>query len=510
MTRLLNSFQFRLYAILAGLSLLLLTFTFVGIRTSSEIDQRRDQMKSASDQRVAAYLLVSQARHFAYSRQEIILNNLGNAIMDSIEKFDATQAALRFGDPENNLPPLREPELIRILDRMDVEWGIYRAALQALLGGNRANFQAQVQTLVDIDAQSTAVYRLADQLTNAFSNTSEAQQQNFQNGLRIMALTALAVIIAAILYIIQLVRAFNDLTKVTTAFINGNFEARASTSSLTEINQIGETLNEMAFQVGMLITTLEERAMMEMAARERAERSDQVKSAFLAAMSHELRTPLNAIINFTKFVVKGIMGPVNDRQVETLNKVADSGKHLLNLINDVLDISKIESGSLNLFIEDDVDIKQIIASAVATAESLLAGKPVTVQCDVDAELPLMWGDKQRILQIMLNIVSNACKFTDEGFIRISAHQRGNEMHLAVEDSGPGIAIEDYATVFQTFKQTNTGLRQGSGTGLGMPISRSLAEAHGGRMWLNSEVGKGSTFFVVLPLKSESLELTLAN
>jgi signal transduction histidine kinase len=510
MTRLLNSFQFRLYAILAGLSLLLLTFTFIGVRTSAEIDQRQDQMKSASDQRAAAYLLVSQARHFAHSRQEIILSNLGNAILDTIEEFDANQAALRFGDPAQSLPPLREPELIAILDQMDDEWGIYRAALQALLVGNRANFQEQVKILVDIDAQSTAVYTLADQLTDAFDNASEVQQRNFQDGLRLMAVVALAVVAAAIAYIIQMVRAFNSLTNVAAAFSDGNFEARANTSSLTEINQIGETLNEMAFQVGTLITTLEERTLIEIAARERAERSDQVKSAFLAAMSHELRTPLNAIINFTKFVVKGVMGPVNDRQVETLNKVADSGKHLLNLINDILDISKIESGSLNLFIEDDVNIGQLVTSAASTAESLLVGKPVSVICDVDPNLPLMWGDKQRILQILLNVVSNACKFTDEGYIRISAHQRGGEMHLAVEDTGPGIAVEDYATVFQAFKQTNTGLRQGSGTGLGMPISRSLAEAHGGRMWLKSEVGKGSTFFVVLPLKSESMELTLAS
>lgn len=510
MTRLLNSFQFRLYAILAGLSLLLLTFTFVGVRTSAEIDQRQDQMKAASDQRATAYLLVSQARHFAYSRQEIILSNLGNAILDSMEKFDANQAALRLGDPATNLPPLREPELIALLDRMDQEWAIYRVALEALLVGNRANFQEQVQILVDIDAQSTAVYMLADQLTDAFDHASEVQQRNFQDGLRLMAGVALAVVAAAIAFIIQMVRAFNRLTKVAAAFIEGNFEARASTSSLTEINQIGATLNEMAFQVATLIKTLEERALMEIAARERAERSDQVKSAFLAAMSHELRTPLNAIINFTKFVVKGVMGPVNERQVETLDKVADSGKHLLNLINDVLDISKIESDSLNLFIEDDVDIGQIVASAAATAESLLAGKPITVQCDVDPELPLIWGDKQRILQIMLNIVSNACKFTDEGTIKISAYRDAHEIHLAVEDTGPGIAPEDYDTVFQTFKQTTTGLRQGSGTGLGMPISKSLTEAHGGRMWLKSEVGKGTTFFVVLPLKSESLELTLAS
>jgi signal transduction histidine kinase len=239
-------------------------------------------------------------------------------------------------------------------------------------------------------------------------------------------------------------------------------------------------------------------------ARERAERSDMVKSAFLASMSHELRTPLNAIINFTRFVAKGAQGPVTDEQKETLNEVVDSARHLLNLINDVLDMSKIESGSLRLFVEDNIELKPIIDSVVATGKTLVLEKPVEIQVDMNDSLSVIRGDRQRIVQILLNIMSNACKFTENGSIKVRAYQQGNDVVFSIADTGPGIGSEDQKAVFEAFKQTNTGLRQGGGTGLGMPISKSLAEAHGGRLWLESKEGNGTTFYVALPIKSEAL------
>jgi signal transduction histidine kinase len=198
------------------------------------------------------------------------------------------------------------------------------------------------------------------------------------------------------------------------------------------------------------------------------------------------------------------MGPINERQKDSLDKVINSAKHLLHLINDVLDISKIESGSLTLFVEENIDLTEILHTAVSTAEGLLTEKPVKLLQEIDPGLQPITGDSQRILQIMLNIVSNACKFTEKGFIKITAHQRDNEFYLAIQDSGPGIDPKDQAAVFAPFKQTETGLRQGEGTGLGMPISKSLAEAHGGRLWFDSVVGEGTTFYVSLPIKSTQL------
>jgi len=237
-----------------------------------------------------------------------------------------------------------------------------------------------------------------------------------------------------------------------------------------------------------------------------ANQANQAKSAFLASVSHELRTPLNSIINFTEFVKHGMMGPVNDQQVETLGEVTTASEHLLNLINDVLDMSKIESGSLSLYVEDDVDVRGLLHTAIRTAEGLTADRSITVVADVPDDLPRIRADEQRVLQILLNIVSNACKFTREGEIVIRGRTRGDEVELSVQDSGPGIAPGDAVLVFESFKQTHTGIRDGSGTGLGMPISRVLAEAHGGRLWFESEPGHGATFYVVLPVCSDVLEV----
>jgi signal transduction histidine kinase len=187
-----------------------------------------------------------------------------------------------------------------------------------------------------------------------------------------------------------------------------------------------------------------------------------------------------------------------------LSQVADSGKHVLSLINDVLDMSKIEAGALKLFVEDNVDLRKILDTVVVTGHSLLLEKSVDIQTDFDPSLPEIRADRQRIAQILLNIVSNACKFTETGLIKISAHSANDNVMISVQDTGPGIATEDQMHVFEAFKQTATGLRQGGGTGLGMPISKSLVEAHGGHIWLESEPGKGTTFTVSLPIKSDAL------
>jgi signal transduction histidine kinase len=258
-------------------------------------------------------------------------------------------------------------------------------------------------------------------------------------------------------------------------------------------------------QINQQVVELEQSREAESVARQQAERANHVKSAFLASMSHELRTPLNAIINFTMFVAKGDLGPINPEQEEALNESVSSAKHLLNLINDVLDMSKIESGTLNLFVEDNVNLKSILESVAATGKGLLVEKPVELRLRVEENLPDIRADRQRVYQILLNIVSNACKFTETGWIQLGAKQAGEEVLITVQDTGPGIALADQAMVFEAFKQTETGLRQGGGTGLGMPISRSLAQAHGGRLWLESKPGEGAIFSLALPIKSSELK-----
>jgi signal transduction histidine kinase len=234
---------------------------------------------------------------------------------------------------------------------------------------------------------------------------------------------------------------------------------------------------------------------------EELRKADQTKTQFLASMSHELRTPMNAIINFTEMIALGMIGPVNEDQTELLNQSLDSSKYLLNLINDVLDISKIQAGKLALFVEDDVDLAAELKTAVGMVEPLLSNKPVTLIQDIDNNLPSLSGDKRRIRQIVLNLLTNAAKFTDEGSITFSVKKKDNDILMAVADTGPGISEELQALIFEPFTQTESGLKHAEGTGLGLPITMSLVQAHGGRIWLESEPGEGAVFYVTLPLQA---------
>jgi signal transduction histidine kinase len=227
---------------------------------------------------------------------------------------------------------------------------------------------------------------------------------------------------------------------------------------------------------------------------------DSMKSQFLASMSHELRTPLNAILNFTEFVAMGMLGPVTDKQKDALKKAQDSGQVLLGLINDVLDITKIESGTLNLFVNEAVDVNVELTGVVETAQELFKERPITFVQDIDHHLPTLTVDRRRLRQILLNLISNAAKFTKAGSVTLSATQTEQEILFAVIDTGPGIAMENQLSIFEPFIQTSAGIRHRGGSGLGLALCKGLVEAHGGRIWLESEMDHGAAFFVALPVR----------
>lgn len=245
-------------------------------------------------------------------------------------------------------------------------------------------------------------------------------------------------------------------------------------------------------------------------ARQEAETANRAKSQFLAAMSHELRTPMNSVLNFTQFVASGMLGDVTPEQKDALDKSYGSGEHLLNLINDVLDISKIESDALQLYVEDDVNLKDILKAVQDTADGLLKGNEnVTFTIEQPDDIPLILGDKQRIRQILINLVSNACKFTTEGSVTVLVEPPDDtNIRILVKDTGPGISPTQQEQIFELFNQTQVGLRKGGGTGLGLPIAKRLAEAHEGTLTVESEVGTGATFILTLPIKPASLQKIL--
>ena len=266
--------------------------------------------------------------------------------------------------------------------------------------------------------------------------------------------------------------------------------------------QIFSTLAE---QIAIAVRNAQLYRQQEHVARE-LERADLMKSQFLASMSHELRTPLNAIINFTQLIAMRVAGPVTEEQLTMLNTSLESSRHLLQLINDLLDISKIQAGKLSLYIEEDVNLNDELKAVIGMAEPLLQkqnamlDQPIRLIQDIDTELPLTACDRRRIRQVLLNLLSNAIKFTEQGSITLSAKKKGGKFVFAVMDTGPGIPPEMQARIFEPFVQAPGGIKLAQGTGLGLPISRSLVEAHGGSLWLESVVGEGSTFFFTLPFR----------
>jgi signal transduction histidine kinase/DNA-binding response OmpR family regulator len=237
-------------------------------------------------------------------------------------------------------------------------------------------------------------------------------------------------------------------------------------------------------------------------ALEEMREADRLKSQFLANMSHELRTPLNSIIGFSKVILKGIDGPITEKQDEDLTAIYNAGQHLLGLINDILDLSRIEAGKMELAFTE-VDLGEIIRGVMSTAVGLVKEKPIELILDIPEDLPLLQADNIRIRQVLLNLVSNAAKFTEEGHIGISARtiKRGNQTDIviAVFDTGPGIHPADQEKIFEPFSQVDASpTRKTGGTGLGLSICRHLVELHGGIIWVESVPSEGSTFAFTLP------------
>jgi len=261
---------------------------------------------------------------------------------------------------------------------------------------------------------------------------------------------------------------------------------------IIELLKTFATQSALAIQNARLFREIEDKSRQ-------LEIASQHKSEFLANMSHELRTPLNAIIGFSEVLYEKMFGEINDKQAEYLSDILESGRHLLSLINDILDLSKIEAGRMELE-PSEFDLPAAIENTLILVRERAQRRGITLGRTVDERLGMIRADERKLKQVLLNLLSNALKFTPEGGqIDVRARAHNGEAEISVADTGVGIAPEDQETVFEEFRQVGTAARKVEGTGLGLAISRKFIELHGGRIWVKSQVGTGSTFAFTVPL-----------
>jgi signal transduction histidine kinase len=271
------------------------------------------------------------------------------------------------------------------------------------------------------------------------------------------------------------------------AIASGDFSGHVDVSNRDELGALAANVNRMNDELDRLYRELET--------------ASKHKSEFLASMSHELRTPLNAIIGFSQVLRERMVGELNEKQEEYLDDILASGYHLLSLINDVLDLSKVEAGQIELDVAP-FSLREALESGVVMVRERASAEGVRVDFVADADIDLVEGDERRIRQVIFNLLSNAVKFTpDGGKVAVSAERLNGEVRVSVSDTGPGVAVEDRDRIFEEFQQTDVGLERRDGTGLGLALSKRFVELHGGRIWVDGAPEMGSTFVFTLPSRA---------
>ncbi len=309
----------------------------------------------------------------------------------------------------------------------------------------------------------------------------------------------------------RLVRPIERIQAAAAKIGSGALEERIEISSSDELGALAAEFNRMAARLQESYAALERKvqertrdlaeALAQLDEKGRQlEAASRHKSEFLANMSHELRTPLNAILGFSQVLQQKLFGDLNAKQEEYLEDIHSSGNHLLSLINDVLDLSKVEAGQIELE-PAPFSLREALERGVVMVRERATQNGIQLGLRLDPEVEVVTGDERRIRQVIFNLLSNAVKFTPAGGrIDVASARVDGHVEIAVSDTGPGIAPEDLERIFEEFQQTEAGIRQREGTGLGLALSKRLVELHGGRIWVESRSGKGSRFVFTLPIE----------
>ena len=418
----------------------------------------------------------------------------------------------RFNDTLAKLDAVATPEQKALIEQIrqsqDEGMGVIADLANAIRDGKLGAFTGalrQRQERLDNEI-TTRVGRLVAVQANRMSQLRDSVAAANQRSFILTVVFALSAVLLALLCGFVISWSFILPVREAQGFLDevaaGNFGGRINVPNRDEFGVLAGRMNHMSQELQRLDNE-QRRASTELSRlNDELARTNRAKSEFLANMSHELRTPMNAILGFTEMLIDGLYGDVPADLKEPLTDIQVNGRHLLRLINDVLDLSKIEAGRMELAL-GEYSVAEIIDIVRVSLRSLAAEKGLEFSTRVPDNLPVAYGDSSRLTQCLMNLAGNAIKFTRQGRVEVAVELQDDDLVYRVSDTGIGIPEDELENVFAEFRQVDsTVTREFGGTGLGLAITKKFAEMHGGRIWVESEFGKGCTFFLCVPLRAK--------
>ena len=504
----------KLIVAFVGTAVLFVAVGLLGLRLLGESNDRVERLGALQERAFAYGNLSSDAFHvrlllaanaagdfFRLSNPKLTSpsGRAAQRIDDAVANFVAQIGPATLADGLGFVPPAEDEGVLREMRSKSARLSAVMGEIVALdkrgrLDPRRGLVTHYAQLRQSAEQLTLDLNQLADKLANATSEkaaelidqsaSSYASSRNLFIGVAAGGM-ALALLLGFVLSW-SLIGPIQRIDSRLAAIASGDFSRHVDVSNRDELGALAANVNRMNDELNRLYRELEEASLH--------------KSEFLANMSHELRTPLNAIIGFSQLLRERMFGELNEKQEEYLDDILTSAGHLLALINDILDLSKVEAGQIELEVAP-FSLREALERGVVMVRERATKDGVTVALEAYPEADIVSGDERRVRQVIFNLLSNAVKFTPHGgTVDVSAVRVNGEVRVSVADTGPGIAPEDHDRIFEEFQQTEAGAAQREGTGLGLALSKRLVELHGGRIWVDSDLGEGSTFVFTLPAR----------
>jgi signal transduction histidine kinase len=487
-----------------GIAALLVLVAFLGVRVLGQSNSRAEELQTLQTHARGYVALNTQATtvrdilglcaggadayRFAHrghappaASTNRCLRSVDNVVQTAVDDLSSAETPTQLGFT----PSADEARSFRAVTRDTTTLGQF---VHTILNSRRLSLPLHKRAETLAETLRADTQRLATGTTHKTALAVAANRDSYRSSRNLFIGAAAGAVVLALLlgYFLSwsLIGPIQRIVGRLVSIASGDFSRHVDVANRDELGDLGARVNQMNDELQRVYGELES--------------ASRHKSEFLANMSHELRTPLNAILGFSQVLEKQLFGELNEKQREYVEDILSSGNHLLSLINDVLDLSKVEAGQIELELAP-FSLREAVERGVVMVRERAGKHGVALAAEVAPEVQVVTGDERRIRQILFNLLSNAVKFTPAGGrIDVSAARVNGEIQVAVADTGSGIAPQDIDRIFEEFQQTDVGAKQQEGTGLGLALSKRLVELHGGRIWVESELGVGSRFVFTLP------------